>query len=947
MSLRKIVSAVVTATTLVTMAGPAFAVTAEELLAQIQQLQAQLNQLMAQYQQLTGQQPAAGVPAACQGVTFTRDLKLGMSGADVKCLQALLNAQGCKVADTGAGSPGNETTYFGPKTKAAVICFQEKYAADILTPAGLTAGTGYVGAKTRAKLNALLQAGAVVTPPAPPAPAFEPMKVKIAEDTPVAANIQKGTPNNPVLKIVLSGSETETVNVSGITLTQYGNAGDYAVTAVRLWDENGVQLGSDRTLIGGRAIFVLVPTLQIPAKGTRTITVTVDISDNDTNAPTLTTVQLGVNAATDISGAAFTGTFPVKGNLFTIVPAGQYGSLNAALLGTLPSTTVKIGQKDVVLNRFIVSAGAREDVKLTQVSIENGGTSVDTDITNIRIREVGGSVVGGPVNLSAKKAVINLTGVTLTKGTSKRFEIVADVVSGNTRTIQLSVTRVIGVGVTSGISIIASGGIITPTQAVTIGTGALSVAQSANHPVGTAAAFVATLNAKPIGVFSVRATGEDILINKVVLSFSGLTGGKKLTAVGLYDGDSLVSDLKDTVDSATTDYTFTLSWTVPANTTKDLTVKAVTKDAGSNTGNAITVTLKNTTEGYGLASGERISPSADTQLSAVTVYSAGTFAATLDDQKTPYNQGVLVGLNDVLLGAIKVRATREDMKLYKLVLTSDVGPSHATSNAVASITLYDESGNALSKPVNVDNGVFTINPEDLPNPVIFPKDTYKTILVKGRVASGTSGNSYFLKVANASDFQAVGVESEQSADVSVTTPLNLGNNTQGKFVFTDKVIEMKKNASSPSGSVSRNSVGVYAIWDVTNPTGDSIGITTIKFTSKTGLPSSLTDGSNQNDALLFKLYDETGPVTVTTTTLASANGTVTFDGVSLSIPAGTTKQLKLVIDTTSTNKWPSNTSMQWTVAASSDVTLSTSGAKVGYAGTVWSIPADTNIVTLP
>jgi len=490
MSLRKIVSAVVTATTLVTMAGPAFAVTAEELLQQIQQLQQQLNQLMQQYQQLTGQAPA-GVPAACQGVTFTRDLKLGMSGADVKCLQALLNQDpATRVAESGPGSPGNETTYFGPKTRAAVIKFQEKYAAEILTPVGLTAGTGFVGAKTRAKLNALLQAGAVVTPPTPPAPpvVFEPMKVKVAEDTPVAANIQRGTPNNPVLKIVLSGSETETVNVSGITLTQYGNAGDSAVTAVRLWDENGVQLGSDRQLIGGRAIFVLVPTLQIPVKGTRTITVTVDVKDN---ADILTTVQLGVNAATDITGAAFTGTFPVKGNVFTIVPAGQYGSLSVGSYGALPKPSVKIGEKDVVLNRFIVSAGAREDVRLTQITIESGASStiVDTDITNIRIREVGGAVVGGPVNLSAKKATVNLvSGVVITKGTSKRFEVVADVVSGNGRAIQLVINpgKVIGVGVTSGISIVATG---SPSQfpPVSIGVGTLTVTQSANHPVGTAA----------------------------------------------------------------------------------------------------------------------------------------------------------------------------------------------------------------------------------------------------------------------------------------------------------------------------------------------------------------------------------------------------------------------------------------------------------------------------
>src|SRR3989344_59520 len=81
----------------------------------IAELQAQINLLMSQLAQLQGSSTdTGGVPSACVGLTFTRNLAVGATGSDVKCLQALMNTStSTQVAVSGAGSPGMETSYFG------------------------------------------------------------------------------------------------------------------------------------------------------------------------------------------------------------------------------------------------------------------------------------------------------------------------------------------------------------------------------------------------------------------------------------------------------------------------------------------------------------------------------------------------------------------------------------------------------------------------------------------------------------------------------------------------------------------------------------------------------------------------------------------------------------------------------------------------------------------
>lgn len=84
---------------------------------------------------------------------FTRTLRSNSQGEDVRLLQKFLNTHGFPLAETGVGSPGNETDYFGPMTWNALVKFQEAYATEVLAPWGLQKGTGILGKTTRAFIS--------------------------------------------------------------------------------------------------------------------------------------------------------------------------------------------------------------------------------------------------------------------------------------------------------------------------------------------------------------------------------------------------------------------------------------------------------------------------------------------------------------------------------------------------------------------------------------------------------------------------------------------------------------------------------------------------------------------------------------------------------------------------------------------------------------------------
>lgn len=117
--------------------------TVDQIITFIAQLQQQIAQLQQQLAKIEGREVAW-----CYD--FNVSLRYGDKGAEVKALHTALEKEGFLI-----NKSEKENDSFGTYTASGVSGFQVKYRAEVLTPWGLTYGTGFVGKTTRLKFNEL------------------------------------------------------------------------------------------------------------------------------------------------------------------------------------------------------------------------------------------------------------------------------------------------------------------------------------------------------------------------------------------------------------------------------------------------------------------------------------------------------------------------------------------------------------------------------------------------------------------------------------------------------------------------------------------------------------------------------------------------------------------------------------------------------------------------
>ncbi len=783
-------------------------------------LQAQVNALMATITALNVQISAMGGGTTGTGYTFTQNLKVGSTGEEVRQLQKFLNLDPATRIASGvdAGAPGYETSYFGVRTKAAVIKFQDKYTADILTPVGLTSGSGYWGPSSRAKANMLGGiAGPTPTPGTPtPTPSGPVGALSISSPLqPTNALAPLNAARIPFTRITLTAGGGD-VTVNSITAERTGPALDAVLSGVVLVDENGLQIGIAKTLNSDHRAILNTPFV-VKAGTSRTLTIGGNRPTTSTSAHAGSVAGLTV-VAIDAGSSSVSGSLPITGAFHVINEGLSIGSVTMSRGSLDPGAaqTKEVGTPNYNFSSIKVTSGSTEKVYVQSIRWNQTGSAGSGDITSLKTWVDGASYEA--VATSDGKyysSVFPGKGILMDKGTSKDITISGNIAGGSNRTISFDIAKLTDiylVGETYGFGITppqtnSCGGTsgtscFTSTEnpwydgaVVTVSTGTMTVSSwTAGVPAQNLA--VGLLN-QPIAGFQVDVKGEPISVGSFVFNFqiatsttnSAVTCADILSVTLMKDDGVVIAGPSDVTGTCggngfgiSSSLTLSNSYTFqPGLTNLKLTAKLNTDFGSNDTIVASSTPSSGWTSVTGQSTGNSITPNPTSAITGPTqTIKAGALTVSVLSQ--PPAQTVIAGATQFEFARYTVDASNsgEDVRVTALPLYFDTSLSTGAAGTRTDLTncqLYDgtlslTTGSNVKNPASGDTASSTTFTFDGTG-VLITKGTSKTLGLKCNVRVGTTGRFWWgLDTGQATSFTgATGITS----GTTITETLNEAN----------------------------------------------------------------------------------------------------------------------------------------------------------------------------
>lgn len=861
----------------------------------IEQLQAQIAALTAQLAALSaGAAPAAG---AC---SFTRDLTDGVSGADVQCLQRYLNSAGFQVASSGAGSPGNETQFYGPLTRSAVARWQ---SGNAVSPA-----VGYFGPISRTKYNAV--AGAAPGVPGAAVPVGSGLTVNPPPDMPPQTLAPQKAANVPFVKAVFTASSDGDVTVKSVTVERQGLSDDAVFDSIVLLDERGVQVGNTRTLGSDHRVTLNEPFV-VKAGTSRNMTVGGNMASSLSSQAGQVAVLAIVGA--DAGTSPVNANLPIRGNGMVINATLAIGSVTLAKGPRDPSVNQlkEVGIKDIIFSSIRVTAGSAEDVQVVSVRWNQSGSAANSDFANLKTY-----VENTPYDVTVSsdgKYYASFFGSSelIKKGESKEIYVKGDVVGGSGREVDLDIFRrtdLVVYGVTYKYNLLPPDGSDnsgTDDSAFHLGTlpwydasrvdvqkGSLRVESSPAVPAGNVAEGTAT---QGLAAFKLIAKGEAAQVTKFVFDVdiggSGNGSTSDLTSVALYDQNGVVvAGPVDGVDGTAPDgtLTYTNTFTVPVGETT-YTLKG---KVGTDFDDTRTIIIKTNPDVDITAQGE---VTAQTITATPTLVTANTQtvksgAFVLSVGSSPVAQNVVKGVNGFTFATYNIDAANsgEDLRFTSLALEITTAAS-GDPDDVDACAVYD-GATQLTTGGNVKDPTGATGANDvsfvLDNSLVVTKGTTKVVTLNCNISTNaSSGHTYQWDVDDtASDNSATGVSSGSSFNSTLGSDAGPVMTVKNQGTFTVAVDASDPVYRGVAAGTTNNVVSILKL----KANDEAINITQV------GLQLSNTASNSPADLVKATLWDGA-------TLIGEAIFTTDFATTSVSsflIPKDTSKLLTIKADLT-------------------------------------------------
>lgn len=256
--------------------------------------------------------------------------------------------------------------------------------------------------------------------------------VSLASDTPPSATVPKNASSVSLAKFNITAGSAA-ANIDGLQIRRIGVGSTSDFSNIYLYDGNGTRLTTGRTINSSTNVAEFNGlNLAIAAGQTVSVVVVGDFS-----SPSVTGGQHSFEittggAVTMIGSGTVGGSYPVRGNVFTVGTV-LAGSLVVAK-GTTP-TNPNIGSTAAEISNFKLTANTN-DIEVRRITLIQAGSVSNSDLSNFNLYQ-GTTLVASAAATVGDKIVLNFTPpYVITNGTTKTFSLQAKILGRSARTIK-------------------------------------------------------------------------------------------------------------------------------------------------------------------------------------------------------------------------------------------------------------------------------------------------------------------------------------------------------------------------------------------------------------------------------------------------------------------------------------------------------------------------------